>query len=114
MEPYLIKHLSPLLGRKITGLIEDNSDKTTDPFPGFRLDNGTLVFVSCDPEGNGPGHLMIEPGTAKVANMRITQRPDGWWLLVESKGQSAAFNLGQNHGPILEGVLKRVNEQEMS
>jgi hypothetical protein len=56
MKAYLLKHLKPLLGRKIVDLIEDSDDGSY----GFQLDNGTLVWVLCDPEGNGPGHLEIE------------------------------------------------------
>jgi hypothetical protein len=56
MKAYLLKHLKPLLGRKIVDLIEDSDDGVY----GFQLDNGTLVWVLCDPEGNGPGHLEIE------------------------------------------------------
>ena len=64
MEAYLLKHLKPLLDRKIVGLIEDPGDPNnpfdTGPTYGFQLDNGTLVWVLCDPGGNGPGHLEIE------------------------------------------------------
>jgi hypothetical protein len=59
MEPYLEKHLEPLVGHRIVEIIED-SDYADNGFYGFRLDDGTLVWVLMDPEGNGPGHLDIE------------------------------------------------------
>ncbi len=55
MNQYLEKHLKPLIGQKIIGLIEDPEGG----FYGFRVEGGVNVWVLCDPEGNGPGHLDI-------------------------------------------------------
>lgn len=30
----------------------------------IELDDGTTLIPSCDPEGNGPGHIFVEPGPA--------------------------------------------------
>ena len=53
-----------ILGGKITGLISSKSPDTGDGF-GFQVrrpDGRRFAeWVDCDPEGNGPGHLNIEP-----------------------------------------------------
>lgn len=54
------KHYSQLVGRKITGLVEDDTDGNFHSIPGFKLDNGAVCWILCDPEGNGPGFLEIE------------------------------------------------------
>ena len=55
---YMVKQIvQHLVGHKI---VQALTDKEGDSF-GFLLDNGTEVFVDCDAEGNGPGHLAIEP-----------------------------------------------------
>jgi hypothetical protein len=30
------------------------------PIWGLKFDDGTMAFILCDPEGNGPGHLEIQ------------------------------------------------------
>ena len=52
-------HLEQLVGLTVTGLIKDPSDEFALVW-GLRFDDGTLAFIQCDPEGNGPGHLHIE------------------------------------------------------
>ena len=56
-----LENTRPLIGATITGLIADEGPE----YYGFtvRLKNGQKrdVWVNCDPEGNGPGHLNIEP-----------------------------------------------------
>lgn len=53
---YLMKYLKHLEGKKIvqTGI-------TDDEFPFFKLDDGLIVEVSRDQEGNGPGFLFGLP-----------------------------------------------------
>jgi len=68
---YEIKNLYPLIGGKIVGPIHDDGGWATEEFGspadesfGFRVVKGKKkfnVWVSMDPEGNGPGHLEIEP-----------------------------------------------------
>jgi hypothetical protein len=55
MLPLVFKHYKRLLGRTIVQIAEDDEDDTA----GFILDNGDVVWVMCDPEGNGPGFLDI-------------------------------------------------------
>jgi hypothetical protein len=61
---YYKKHLSPLLGCRVTAMVIDTDDLDDAPYMGYRLlDEKTgkiyqLVALS-DPEGNGPGHLSI-------------------------------------------------------
>lgn len=54
------RYASRLVGRRIVGLLVDDSDSDIGAVPGFRLDDGTLVFVLQDPEGNGPGFLEFQ------------------------------------------------------
>jgi len=59
MDQAMIEHLSPLIGHKVTGLVKDPSPGV-GPIWGLRFDDGTMAFILCDPEGNGPGHLEIQ------------------------------------------------------
>lgn len=56
----MTKKMKQLVGRRIVGLIESSDDYP--PIPGLKLDDGTLVWIQCDPEGNGPGFLEIQKG----------------------------------------------------
>lgn len=58
-EQFMRAHLGQLVGRTVTGLVKDSSDKFA-PIWGLRFDDETMAFILCDPEGNGPGHLAIE------------------------------------------------------
>lgn len=60
-----IAHLKCLQGRRITGLCIDDSPGTLAdfhrPLYGFQVTGGLVVWIMADPEGNGPGHLDIQP-----------------------------------------------------
>ena len=51
--------MKKLIGKKITGAILDHDGEMW----GFRVENkngdSLLVWVLCDPEGNGPGFLEV-------------------------------------------------------
>lgn len=53
---YLLKHMEQLVGQTITGLVQD---KDEPEFVGFETKTH-VVFVLCDPEGNGTGFLDIQ------------------------------------------------------
>lgn len=55
------EHLGQLVGRKVTGLVKDPCPGI-GPIWGLKFDDGTIAFILCDPEGNGPGHLEIQKG----------------------------------------------------
>jgi hypothetical protein len=56
------KHLGQLIGRRVTGLVCD-TQHDLGTIRGLKFDDGTLAFILCDPEGNGPGHLeIVVPG----------------------------------------------------
>ena len=59
-----IKQLQKLKGGVITDIIESKPDGVCDGSFGFIVQMPTGkrhdVWVDCDPEGNGPGHLSIE------------------------------------------------------
>lgn len=62
MDSFLVNYLHRLVGHKIDHLAEipEHKKSATPAIPGFVLDDGTHVWIMCDPEGNGPGHLEIE------------------------------------------------------
>jgi len=46
--------LKPVVGRRIQCLIRDEGGNF-----GFKMDDGTSVWIMCDPEGNGPGFAEV-------------------------------------------------------
>ena len=61
---YYEKEYGQLIGKKVVGLAADAADAT---FMGLRFDDGTVAWIQCDPEGNGPGFLQIDvPKQKKV------------------------------------------------
>jgi hypothetical protein len=59
---WTVRYLNSLVGHTI-----DRVGVTDDGFPFFKLDDGTVVEVSRDSEGNGPGFLfgLPEPKSTK-------------------------------------------------
>jgi hypothetical protein len=60
---YEIKNAKPLLDGKIIGFFKEKGD---EGYWGFVVQKDKKfydVWVNCDPEGNGPGHLSIEEQT---------------------------------------------------
>lgn len=58
MNEWLKRYLRPLVGRKITVVNVSN-----DGFPQITLDDGTVLEISRDEEGNGPGFIFGLPQT---------------------------------------------------
>lgn len=57
-----VDHLLPLVGGVITQVLVDNVPELGEPCYGFRVEKKGKSFwclIMRDPEGNGPGHLMI-------------------------------------------------------
>lgn len=54
------RHYGMLVGRTIVGLVEDPYPNEDRADIGFKLDNGKVVWIMCDPECNGPGFLDIQ------------------------------------------------------
>jgi hypothetical protein len=52
-----LRALRPLVGRRIRALVRDEAGLS-----GFETDDGTRVWILCDPEGNGPGFADVVPG----------------------------------------------------
>lgn len=70
MTPYEHKHYKYLVGKQITGLVESQDDGTgTGDTIGFELEDGSVVWILCDPEGNGPGFLEIQKPAARCADI---------------------------------------------
>ncbi|MEN6550160.1 MAG: hypothetical protein ABFE07_29300 [Armatimonadia bacterium] len=57
-QDYIAEHLHQLVGKKVTGVAKD-SDSEFDATYGLMFEDGTIAWIMCDPEGNGPGHLDI-------------------------------------------------------
>lgn len=62
-----IENLSKLLGEVITGIVYDDDDTGAGRLYGLRLTGGTIAWILCDPEGNGPGHLELESTEGRIS-----------------------------------------------
>jgi len=49
---WVARYIAPLKGRKIVG-----TSVSKDGFPQLTLDDGKVLEISCDGEGNGPGFI---------------------------------------------------------
>lgn len=89
MHPAIQKHLSRLVGHKITGLIEtpEHKPSATPALPGFTLDDGTDVFIFSDAEGNGPGHLDIAGGEHSVLSAMLVKQANSYELRLWQTGK---------------------------
>ncbi len=50
-------HLKKLLQKTVVNLVVDNHSDSG--IWGLKFNDGTIAWILCDPEGNGPGHLDI-------------------------------------------------------
>ena len=57
MELAYFKHYSKLIGKQIKRVVHDDADQVAF---GLEFTDGTIAWIMCDPEGNGPGFLDIE------------------------------------------------------
>lgn len=55
-DPYE-KHYFQLVGNRVCGLVHDTRDPETW---GLRMSDGSIAWILCDEEGNGPGFLDIQ------------------------------------------------------
>jgi hypothetical protein len=51
-------HYSKLVGKTVAKVVK-NKTSGSDSFYGLMFTDGTIAWISCDPEGNGPGFLDI-------------------------------------------------------
>jgi hypothetical protein len=58
---HTVKHLFPLVGQIVRGIVfeEGSEAEFGEPVYGLKFSGGYMAFVLRDPEGNGPGHLEI-------------------------------------------------------
>jgi len=68
----MFEHLKQLLGARILGIVISGDADDEYSCYGLRLNSGKVAWIQCDPEGNGPGFLAIEPdpGIAKGRKAR--------------------------------------------
>lgn len=52
-----VNHLKQLIGKGVVSLVASNHDDSG--IYGLKFHDGTIAWILCDPEGNGPGHLDI-------------------------------------------------------
>ena len=103
-------HLKQLVGQRIVNVVTDLLDGQN--LYGLVLSNGSVAWILCDPEGNGPGHLQIElPGPS------VTQPKPGILLTMEfdsEHGEDAAYTkrliAGQIAGPGRKESLGRCDQ----
>jgi hypothetical protein len=53
-QDHCLRTLMPIVGRRIESLVRDDGGNF-----GFRTDDGTVVWIMADPEGNGPGFAEV-------------------------------------------------------
>ena len=64
MNDYYKRHYGQLVGKTITNIIEDTTNhlygfECVDKVQGISVGTPTVVWILCDEEGNGAGHLDI-------------------------------------------------------
>ena len=62
-DDFYVQHLLPLVGGVITQILVDDDPELGETCYGIRVEKKGDSFeclIMCDPEGNGPGHLMIQ------------------------------------------------------
>jgi len=60
-EPFTVKHLRRLIGRKVVAVAHDgNPDDYRETVFGLQFDDGSIGWILRDPEGNGPGWMDIQ------------------------------------------------------
>ena len=72
----MVEHLSPLVGKTVKELAVDPEGVDGEPVFGLAFTDGTVAWIMCDPEGNGPGFLDLEKKKSlaeKVAE-RVAER----------------------------------------
>lgn len=57
---YEVKQLKPLVGGRITAVLQTPDNESFGFVITLPDRTKRRVWVDCDPEGNGPGHLNIE------------------------------------------------------
>ena len=55
-QPYEVTYYGQIVGKRVSGLVTDGQETY-----GLKFDDGTIAWIMCDPEGNGPGFLDIQP-----------------------------------------------------
>jgi hypothetical protein len=62
VDDHNVNHLLPLVGGVVTQVLVDDVPELGDTCYGLRIQKRGKNYdclIMCDPEGNGPGHLMI-------------------------------------------------------
>ena len=58
--PFEITHYGKLTGKLVKTIVTDGGSEGQECF-GLKFTDGTIAWIMCDPEGNGPGFLDIQP-----------------------------------------------------
>jgi len=62
------EHYGKLVGKTVASVCFDNSDTSMPTMYGLLFSDGTIAWIVCDPEGNGPGFLDIGDQTKGKTN----------------------------------------------
>lgn len=54
---WFVKKYSKLIGKQVVQVAKSDDE---EPFYGLVFDDGTVAWIQCDPEGNGPGFLQLQ------------------------------------------------------
>ena len=54
-----VKEYTKLVGKKIVKIAKDSDDDIGAVY-GLVFDDGSVAWILCDPEGNGPGFLELQ------------------------------------------------------
>ena len=60
-----INHLHQLAGKTVQNVAYAPAEGYSEALYGMEFTDGTIAWILCDPEGNGPGHLDIVKAGAK-------------------------------------------------
>jgi len=58
--PYEEQYYGKLTGKKVHKVVHADPEGGDKQCYGLQFTDGTIAWIMCDPEGNGPGHLDIQ------------------------------------------------------
>jgi hypothetical protein len=80
--------MAPLVGARVTGLLQSNGG-----FTGLKFDDGRVLWIEQDTEGNGPGHPRVE----KMADQKFAEPPPFPAELIGCEGDCGFIRAGAGY-----------------
>ena len=111
------KYLNQLTGKTIKRVVKDSSEPKT--VYGLEFTDGSVAWILCDPEGNGPGHLEIEvPNSADSAAVPPPATPPATPDLAKLNRKSLTHTVLRDGGkiytissPLCQRIVERLRQQ---